>query len=225
MDIKQNINDFHKILNGRDCTLVAVSKTKPAEDILEAYGAGQRVFGENKVQELTDKEETLPKDIEWHMIGHLQRNKVKYIAGFVSLIHSVDSPRLLRAVNKEGKKADRVVPCLLQVHIAEEESKYGFDENEIIGLLDEGVLKELPFVQVKGLMGMATFTEDEDKIRREFKSLAALFDRLKARDLPENVQMEILSMGMSGDYEIALDEGSNMVRVGSAIFGERNYQK
>ncbi len=225
MDIKQNISDFNKKLNGRKCTLVAVSKTKPQADIMEAYEAGQRVFGENKAQELTEKQESLPKDIEWHMIGHLQRNKVKYIADFVSLIHSVDSPRLLRAINKEGRKADRVVPCLLQVHIAEEESKYGFDEKEITGLLDENVFNELPFVRVEGLMGMATFTEDKEKIRREFKTLAALFDRLKGRDLPENVRMEILSMGMSGDYEIALEEGSNMIRVGSAIFGERNYQK
>ncbi len=221
-NISDNIAEFKKQLEGKDCILVAVSKTKPVSDIEQAYETGHRVFGENKVQELTDKYEQLPKDIEWHMIGHLQRNKVKYIAGFVALIHSVDSPRLLRAINKEGRKADRKIPCLLQVHIAEEESKYGFDEGEITALLDEGIFEDLPFVEVRGLMGMATFTDDQTKIRREFETLAQLFRRLKERNLPENVKMEVLSMGMSGDYEIALDLGSNMVRVGSAIFGARN---
>lgn len=222
VNIVQNITEFRKELEGKDCVLVAVSKTKPAEVIMEAYEAGHRVFGENKVQELTGKYEKLPKDIEWHMIGHLQRNKVKYIAEFVSLIHSADSPRLLRAINKEGKKAGRVVPCLLQVHIAEEESKYGFDEKEILNLLENGFFEELPFVQVRGLMGMATFTDNQTQIRKEFQSLAALYHRLNERTLPENVKMEVLSMGMSGDFKIALDEGSNMVRVGSAIFGARN---
>lgn len=223
MDIKKNINVFDKYLGDKNCTLVAVSKTKPVSDILEAYEAGQRVFGENKVQELTQKSEDLPADIEWHMIGHLQRNKVKYIAPFVSLIHSVDSPRLLRAINKEGGKAGRRIPCLLQIHIAEEESKYGFDEVEISELLNSNVFNELPNVQIRGLMGMATFTEDQVKIRREFKSLAGLFGRLKEKELPDNVSMSILSMGMSGDYEIAIEEGSSMIRVGSAIFGERKY--
>jgi len=221
-NIAENIAEFNKQLEGTDCVLVAVSKTKPPGDIMEAYEAGHRVFGENKVQELTEKYEQLPKDIEWHMIGHLQRNKVKYIASFVGLIESVDSLRLLRAINKEGRKADRKVPCLLQVHIAEEESKYGFDEKEISQLLDEGVFDELPFVEVRGLMGMATFTVDQTKIRREFQSLTDLWERLSKRDLPQNVKMEILSMGMSGDFEIALETGSTMIRVGSAIFGARN---
>ncbi len=222
MDIKHNLEEFNKTLNGRDCTLVAVSKTKPVSDILEAYEAGQRVFGENKVQELTDKKDQLPGDIEWHMIGHLQRNKVKYIADFVSLIHSVDSPRLLRAVNKEGRKAGRKIPVLLQLHIAEEESKYGFDKDEVNELLEQHAFDDLPNVEVRGLMGMATFTEDKEKIRREFRSLAGYYKELKDRDLPENVRMELLSMGMSGDYKIALEEGSNMIRVGSSIFGARN---
>jgi pyridoxal phosphate enzyme (YggS family) len=224
MDIKKNILEFLSTLQDKNCTLVAVSKTKPPEDIMEAYNAGQKIFGENKVQELTDKFEKLPKDIEWHMIGHLQRNKVKYIAEFVSLIHSVDSPRLLRAIDKEGKKVNRKVPCLIQMHIAEEDSKYGFDEEELMQLFQENVFDSLNHVDIRGLMGMATFTDNIDQVRREFRGLAELFRRLKERELPENVSMDILSMGMSGDYEVALEEGSTMIRVGSAIFGERNIQ-
>ncbi|MEJ2003797.1 MAG: YggS family pyridoxal phosphate-dependent enzyme [Cyclobacteriaceae bacterium] len=220
MDIKLNISDLHEELDPKGVTLVAVSKTKPAADIMEAYDAGHRDFGENKVQELTAKEEELPKDICWHMIGHLQRNKVKYIAGFVHLIHSVDSLRLLRAINKEGRKADRVVNCLLQVHIAEEDTKYGFDAGEITEAI--ALLPELDFVQVKGLMGMATFTDDHGQVRREFAALKKQFDSLADQDLPGNMKMEILSMGMSADYEIAIEEGSNMVRIGSSIFGERH---
>lgn len=223
MDIKKNITEFLSSLDGKYCTLVAVSKTKPNEDILEAYAAGQRIFGENKVQELTDKQEALPKDIQWHMIGHLQRNKVKYIAGFVSLIHSVDSLRLLKAINKEGEKVNRKVPCLLQIHIAEEDTKYGFDETELKEVFSTDTFESLPFVEISGLMGMATFTEDREQIRREFQFLSRLFEKLKADNLPDNVRMDILSMGMSGDYDLAIEEGSTMIRVGSAIFGERNY--
>jgi pyridoxal phosphate enzyme (YggS family) len=221
MNIQENIIALHNQLDPKDVTLVAVSKTKPAADILEAYKAGHHDFGENKVQELTSKAEELPEDIRWHMIGHLQRNKVKYIAAFVHLIHSVDSLRLLRAINKEGRKADRVVCCLLQVHIAEEDTKYGFDADEINEAIK--LLPELDFVDVRGLMGMATFTDDQSQVRKEFASLKKQFDNLKSRELPGNMRMEILSMGMSGDYEIAIEEGSNMVRIGSAIFGERNY--
>jgi len=222
MDIKANISDLRSVLDPQGVTLVAVSKTKPASDILEAYSAGHRDFGENKVQELTAKAEELPNDIQWHMIGHLQRNKVKYIAGFVHLIHSVDSLRLLRAINKEGGKADRVINCLLQVHIAEEDTKYGFEAREIDEALE--ILPELEFVQIKGLMGMATFTDNEVQVKREFRSLKKQFDALHSATLPSNAEMEILSMGMSGDYQSAIEEGSTMVRIGSAIFGERNTQ-
>jgi pyridoxal phosphate enzyme (YggS family) len=220
MDIKANILDLHDSLDTQDVVLVAVSKTKPTEAIMEAYAAGQRDFGENKVQELTDKAEQLPKDIRWHMIGHLQRNKVKYIVPFVYLIHSVDSLRLLRMINKEAGKAGKIVDCLIQIHIAEEDTKYGFDETELSDALAE--MKDLPNVRIRGLMGMATFTDDSTQIRREFATLKKLFDSTAQRDLPEGTTMEILSMGMSGDYELAIEEGSTMVRIGSAIFGERN---
>lgn len=200
-------------------TLVAVSKTKPNEDLQEAYDAGQRIFGENKVQEMTRKWEELPKDIQWHMIGHVQRNKVKYMASFVSLIHGVDSFKLLKEINKQGKKNDRKIPCLLQIHIAEEDTKFGFDEKELLELVQDKAFLELDHVEIKGLMGMATFTDDKNQIRREFKSLNTLFQRLKT-----NLDgLEILSMGMSGDYQIAIEEGSTMVRIGSSIFGARNY--
>ena len=220
MDIKANIADLHAELDPQNVTLIAVSKTKPAEDVLEAYEAGQRDFGENKVQELVSKYEKLPEDIRWHMIGHLQRNKVKYIAPFVYLIHSVDSVRLLRAIQKEAEKSGRVLNCLLQVHIAEEETKFGLDDSELEEII--GIAGELEHVSIRGLMGMATFTTDESRIRREFASLKARFNDLKEKDLPQNISMDILSMGMSGDYEIATQEGSNMVRIGSSIFGERN---
>lgn len=200
-------------------TLVAVSKTKPNEDLQEAYDAGQRIFGENKVQEMTRKWEELPKDIQWHMIGHVQRNKVKYMASFVSLIHGVDSFKLLKEINKQGKKNNRKIPCLLQIHIAEEDTKFGFDEKELLELVQDKAFLELDHVEIKGLMGMATFTDDKNQIRREFKSLNTLFQRLKT-----NLDgLEILSMGMSGDYQIAIEEGSTMVRIGSSIFGARNY--
>lgn len=200
-------------------TLVAVSKTKPNEAILEAYQAGQRIFGENKVQELTEKHESLPKDIEWHMIGHLQSNKVKYIAPFVSLIHGVDSFKLLKEINKRAAQNERIINCLLQIHIAEEDTKFGFDEKEVIELIKSEAFQHLKNIKVVGLMGMATFTDDENQIRKEFKSLKKLFDKLQI----SNHQFQILSMGMSGDYQIAIEEGSTMIRLGSSIFGERNY--
>ena len=220
MSIAENLSAVKQSLGS--CHLVAVSKTKPNEDLMEAYEAGQRALGENKVQELTDKAEALPKDIEWHMIGHLQRNKVKYIAPFVHLIHSVDSVRLLKEINKQGKKIDRVIPVLLQIHIAEEENKYGLDEQELHELLSSGDFKEMNHVEVQGLMGMATFTDDTEKIRREFKSLKKLFDKTAEQYNDEKLNLKELSMGMSGDYEIAIEEGSTMVRIGSKIFGERN---
>ena len=223
MDIKNNIKKIQDFLSGKPARLVAVSKTKPADLIQKAYDEGLRIFGENKAQELSEKHEVLPKDIEWHMIGHLQRNKVKYIAPFVALIHSVDSLRLLKEIDKQAEKNDRILDCLLQVHIAEEDTKFGLSEEELKEMLASPEFKALKNIRVVGLMGMATFTEDQDQIRREFKSLKNIFDKLAHLETPANVSMEELSMGMSGDYEIALEEGSTLVRVGSAIFGERNY--
>lgn len=199
-------------------TLVAVSKTKPLEDLEAAYAAGQRVFGENKVQELVGKWEALPNDIAWHMIGHLQRNKVKYIAPFVALIHGVDSLRLLQEINKQGEKNQRQIPCLLQMHIAEESSKFGLSTEELEDIIALQQTAPLPFVDIKGLMGMATFTQDQSQIQREFRQLKASFDHTQ-KQLPK---MTVLSMGMSGDYPLAIEEGSTMIRVGSKIFGERN---
>lgn len=221
--ITTNISAITRSFVNPACRLVAVSKTKPSSAIKEAYDAGVRDFGENKVQELTEKAEALPTDIHWHMIGHLQRNKVKYIAPFVHLIHSVDSLRLLKQINKEGQKVDRVIPCLLQVHIATEESKYGWDEEELTAFLNGDEIKGLQNIRILGLMGMATNTENTEKVRSEFRGLKALFEQLKDMDLPPQVQMSELSMGMSGDYRIAQEEGSTMVRIGSAVFGERNY--
>lgn len=206
-----------------EVTLVAVSKTKPNEMIMEAYEAGQRIFGENKVQELVDKQESLPKDIQWHMIGHLQRNKVKFIAPFVSLIHGVDSLRLLRAINKEGAKNERIIPCLLQMHIASEETKFGLDETELYELLESQDFQSFSNVEIRGLMGMATFTDDREKVAGEFRTLKNTFERVKEKYFKEREEFSVLSMGMSGDYEVAVEEGSNMVRIGSSIFGERNY--
>ena len=223
MDIKNNIKKIQDFLSGKPARLVAVSKTKPAELIQKAYDEGLRIFGENKAQELSEKYEVLPKDIEWHMIGHLQRNKVKYIAPFVALIHSVDSLRLLKEIDKQAEKNDRVIDCLLQVHIAEEDTKFGLSEEELKEMLASQEFEAMKNIRIVGLMGMATFTEDQGQIRREFKSLKNIFDRLAQMETPANVSMEELSMGMSGDYEIALEEGSTLVRVGSAIFGERNY--
>jgi pyridoxal phosphate enzyme (YggS family) len=221
MNIKNNIINLQQRIPA-DCTLIAVSKTNPVEKIKEAYDAGQRVFGENRVQELTPKFEALPKDIEWHMIGHMQSNKVKYIAPFIHLIHSVDSVAILEEINKQALKSKRIISCLLQIHIAAEESKFGFSEEEVFELLGGGEVSNLKNVKITGLMGMATFTDDSAQVRREFRGLKQLFERLKAHTLPENVLMKDLSMGMSGDYEIAIEEGSTMVRVGSAIFGSRS---
>jgi len=218
MSVKDNLTKITSELP-EGVTLVAVSKTKPNEDILEAYEAGQRIFGENKVQEMVQKWEDLPKDIEWHMIGHVQRNKVKYMAEFVSLIHGVDSPRLLKEINKQAKKHDRVIPCLLQIHIAEEDTKFGLDEKELNELVDSDEFKTMEHIKIVGLMGMATFTEDMDQVRREFAQLKSLYDHLKAK----LTDINILSMGMSGDYTVAIEEGSTMVRIGSSIFGARNY--
>ncbi|MFN3841012.1 MAG: YggS family pyridoxal phosphate-dependent enzyme [Cyclobacteriaceae bacterium] len=202
-------------------TLIAVSKTQPANRILEVYSQGHHQFGENKAQELTRKYNELPKDIEWHMIGHLQTNKVKYIAPFVHLIHSVDSLKLLQEINKQAERHNRVIPVLLQVHIASEETKFGFSEAEVEELIRNPELETLKHVRIKGLMGMATFTSDEEKIRREFKTLKSLFEKLKPISKPGRVEMHELSMGMSNDYPIAIEEGSTMIRIGSAIFGER----
>ncbi len=213
--IKENLTNLKSTLP-KETTLVAVSKTKPNEAILEAYETGHRIFGENKVQELVGKFEALPKDIEWHMIGHLQRNKVKYIAPFVKLIHGVDSLRLLKEIEKQAAKVNRVQDVLLQMHIAEESSKFGLDENELKEILSQ--LKAFTHINVIGLMGMATFTDDEDKIAREFNLLKSIFDKYQP-----DYQLTTLSMGMSGDYQIALKNGSNMIRVGSSIFGARNY--
>ncbi|UBZ14084.1 YggS family pyridoxal phosphate-dependent enzyme [Flagellimonas marinaquae] len=218
MSIKDNLNQIKSELPER-VTLVAVSKTKPNEDILEAYEAGQRVFGENKVQEMVQKWEDLPKDIDWHMIGHVQRNKVKYMAEFVSLIHGVDSPRLLKEINKQAKKYNRVIPCLLQIHIAEEDTKFGLDKAELEELIESDAFKAMENIKIVGLMGMATFTDDENQVRKEFAQLKSMFENLKTK-LDD---ITILSMGMSGDYQIAIEEGSNMVRIGSSIFGARNY--
>ena len=201
-----------------EVTLVAVSKTKPASDIMEAYETGHRDFGENRVQELLEKQEALPEDIRWHMIGHLQRNKVKYLVDFVYLIHGVDSVRLLREINKRAAKAGKTADCLLQVHIAEESSKFGFDEAELRDLFESDAAGTYPNVRLRGLMGMATFTEDREKIRREFRRLRSLYDAWG----PQMPHADTLSMGMSGDYDIAIEEGSNMIRVGSRIFGARN---
>jgi PLP dependent protein len=220
MIIKNNITILRQTLPNY-CKLVAVSKTKPVEMIAEAYDAGQRIFGENKAQELSSKYESLPKDIEWHMIGHMQSNKVKYIAPFVSLIHSVDSLKLLEEINKQAAKVNRVIACLLQVHIAEEETKFGFSPEEVVEFLNDPTWKNLNNVAIVGLMGMATFVHNEEQIRKEFKSLSTLFQKLKSSILPRQVEMRELSMGMSGDYKIAIEEGSTLVRVGSAIFGGR----
>ncbi len=222
MSIAANISRLEAQLDQHHCKLIAVSKTKPPETIMEAYSSGFRRFGENRVQELVDKQQQLPTDIEWHMIGHLQRNKVKYLAPFVSMIHGVDNLKLLREINKQAGKAQRIIPCLLQVHIAQEESKFGFKLEELPELLKSAVFEGLEHVQILGLMGMATFTNDRQQIQSEFRNLKELFNKLDSMDSPPNFQMKELSMGMSNDFEIALEEGSTMVRIGSSIFGARN---
>lgn len=217
MSIKENLSHISQTIPSH-VTLVAVSKTKPVEDLQEAYDAGIRDFGENKIQEMCDKYEVLPKDIRWHMIGHVQTNKVKYMAPFVHLIHGVDSLKLLKEINKQAEKNNRVIDVLLQVFIADEETKFGLDADELNDILSNEI-QNLHNVQVIGVMGMATFTANEDKIRDEFKTLKNLFD-VHHQKHPE---MKIISMGMSGDYQIAIEEGSTMVRIGSSIFGHRNY--
>lgn len=219
MDISENIAKIKSQL-APAITLVAISKTKPKEDLLEAYEAGQRVFGENKVQEMTEKWETLPKDIEWHMVGHLQRNKVKYLAPYVSLIHAVDSLKLLKEIDKEAEKNNRSINCLLQLKIAEEETKYGITLDTAKEILHSPIYHAMNHVKIIGLMGMATLTENQAKVRKEFTYLKSAFDSLKE----EQPQFNTLSMGMSGDYELAIECGSNMIRVGSSIFGERSYK-
>ena len=201
-------------------TLVAVSKTKPVTDLMEAYTAGQRIFGENKIQEMVDKWEQMPKDIEWHMIGHVQTNKVKYMAPFVTLIHGVDSLKLLEEINKQAQKNNRIIDCLLQIYIAEEESKFGLDEVELHSLLNSTSFNQMNNIRIVGLMGMATFTDNQNQIKKEFTHLKSIFDTLQKLK-PKNCHLNTISMGMSGDYPLAIACGSSMVRIGSSIFGGR----
>ncbi len=219
--IKENLTQINNTLPDH-VTLVAVSKTKPITDIQEAYDAGQRVFGENKVQEMVTKHDELPKDIQWHMIGHLQRNKVKYMAHFVDLIHGVDSFKTLKEIDKQAKKHNRVINCLLQAHIAQENTKFGFSFNEMDEIINSDEFKDLNNIKVVGLMGMATFTDNQNQIKEEFTSLKSYFDSKKSFQ-SQNFELKTLSMGMSGDYQLAIDCGSTMVRIGSSIFGVRNY--
>lgn len=220
MSIKDNLEKLKSELPAR-VKLVAVSKTKPVENIKEAYDAGHKIFGENKAQELINKQPELPDNIEWHFIGHLQSNKVKYLAPFVSMIHSVDRKKILKEINKEAKKNNRVIDCLLQFHIAEEETKFGLSMEEARELIESEAFNNYENIRIKGVMGMATFTENTEQVRREFKNLAHIFQTLK-KDYFNNQQFSELSMGMSGDYQLAIEEGSTMVRVGSLIFGARN---
>jgi PLP dependent protein len=220
-NIRENISKIQKEIADYNCTLVAVTKTKPIPDLIEAYNAGLRHFGENRVQEMQEKFPQLPTDVCWHLIGHLQTNKVKYIAPYVSLIHSVDSLSLLKEINKQAIKNNRIINCLLQVYITNEDSKFGLDKKELIALLQSDEYKELKNISICGLMGMATFTDNQEQIRLEFRNLKILFDEIKAGYFAENSNFKEVSMGMSGDYKIALEEGSTIVRVGSAIFGSR----
>lgn len=220
MSIAANIEKLKQQLS-QNIKLIAVSKTKPVESILEAYNSGQKAFGENKVQELVSKYEQLPKDIEWHLIGHLQSNKVKYIASFVHLIHSIDSESLLLEVNKQASKINKIQKVLLQISIADEETKFGLDQNDLLKIIDKYINNDYPNIAIVGLMGMATFTENEEKIANEFAGLKNLFDEIKSSYFYNNETFNQLSMGMSSDYEIAIKEGSTMIRVGSNIFGSR----
>ena len=220
MSIANNLNQIRKQLP-ENVTLVAVSKTKPVSDLMQAYEAGQRIFGENKIQEMTEKWEQMPKDIQWHMIGHVQSNKVKYMAPYVALIHGVDSWKLLVEINKQAAKNNRVISCLLQMHIATEETKFGLYEEELHEILHHPELEKLTNVCIQGLMGMATFTEEEAKLKSEFRYLNELFIKYKTIQ-KSNLDFQTLSMGMSGDYLIAISCGSNMVRIGSSIFGVRS---
>jgi pyridoxal phosphate enzyme (YggS family) len=220
MSIAQNLLQIKSHLPN-SVTLVAVSKTKPVSDLMEAYTAGQRIFGENKIQEMTEKWEQMPKDIQWHMIGHVQTNKVKYMAEYVSLIHGVDSLKLLQEINKQAQKYNRVIDCLLQMYIANEETKFGLNESELLEIISSNEFNELKNIRIVGLMGMASFTNDQNQIKAEFQLLKALFDNINNNEI-SNLKLEQLSMGMSGDYELAISCGSNMVRIGSSIFGTRN---
>ena len=219
MSIKENLLKIKSSLP-KHVTLVAVSKTKPIDDLMVAYDAGQRIFGENKIQEMTEKWEQMPKDILWHMIGHIQTNKVKFMAPYVSLIHGVDSLKLLEEINKQAIKNNRIIDCLLQIHIAEEETKFGLDEQELNDLLTSESFKNLNNIKIVGLMGMATFTENQIQIKKEFEHLKSIFDTLQNLKI-KNFQLNTLSMGMSGDYQLAIACGSTMVRIGSSIFGGR----
>lgn len=219
MSIAQNLKNIKSTIP-ENVTLVAVSKTKPVQDLTEAYDAGQRIFGENKIQEMTEKWEIMPKDIQWHMIGHVQSNKVKFMAPYVSLIHGVDSLKLLEEINKQALKNNRIIDCLLQMYIANEETKFGLDETELNNLLASETFKKLKNIRIVGLMGMATFTNNQTQIQKEFLNLKAIFDKIN--QLPtSNFQLLTLSMGMSGDYQLAIECGSTMVRIGSSIFGGR----
>ena len=222
MQIQHNLNNIKTQLPAH-VTLVAVSKTKPVADLMEAYNAGQRIFGENKIQEMTEKWEQMPKDIQWHMIGHVQTNKVKFMAEYVSLIHGVDSLKLLQEINKQAKKHNRIIDCLLQIHIAEEETKFGLDELELNEILKQvqNDKSEFENIRIVGLMGMATFTENQNQIEKEFNHLKSIFDKINKLSII-NYQLSILSMGRSGDYQLAISCGSTMVRIGSSIFGTRN---
>ncbi|MEL1241911.1 YggS family pyridoxal phosphate-dependent enzyme [Flavobacterium flavipallidum] len=219
MSIQSNL---HKIKSSlpENVTLVAVSKTKPVSDLMEAYNAGQRIFGENKIQEMLEKWEVMPKDIQWHMIGHVQTNKVKFMAPFVSLIHGVDSLKLLQEINKQAIKNNRIIDCLLQIHIADEETKFGFDEEELETLLNATEFQEMKNIRILGLMGMATFTDNQEQIQKEFTHLKSIFDSIQMQK-NSTLNLSILSMGMSGDYKLAIECGSTMIRVGSSIFGSR----
>jgi pyridoxal phosphate enzyme (YggS family) len=219
MSIKDNLLQIKSQLP-ENVTLVAVSKTKPVSDLMEAYNAGQRIFGENKIQEMTEKWEQMPKDIQWHMIGHVQTNKVKYMAEYVSLIHGVDSLKLLQEINKQAAKHNRVIDCLLQMYIAEEETKFGLDEKELEDILHFVQNDKLQNIKVVGLMGMATFTDNQTQIKKEFLNLKSTFDKINSLSIV-NYQLSIISMGMSGDYNLAIECGSTMVRIGSSIFGGR----
>ncbi|MFV5684278.1 YggS family pyridoxal phosphate-dependent enzyme [Flavobacterium sp. GB2R13] len=218
MSIAQNLLNIKSTLP-EHVTLVAVSKTKPVADLMEAYEAGQRIFGENKIQEMAEKWEQMPKDIQWHMIGHVQTNKVKFMAQFVSLIHGVDSFKLVQEINKQAQKNNRIIDCLLQMHIAEEETKFGLDEKELTSLLSSSEFQEMKNIRIVGLMGMATFTDNKEQIKKEFTHLKSIFDAISRTDAIHRVST--LSMGMSGDYQLAIECGSTMVRIGSSIFGGR----
>lgn len=221
----ETVSNFQKLQASvpENVLIVAVSKMKPESMIQELYNAGHRDFGENKVQDMARKQEQLPKDVRWHMIGHLQTNKVKYMAPFVHLVHGIDSLKLLKVINKEAIKNNRSIDCLLQVHIAKEQSKFGFTETELMETLASETFKELEHVSIRGLMGMATYTPDLERVRGEFKNLKRIFDKVKQEFFQGDSAFDQLSMGMSADYQVAIEEGSTMVRVGSAIFGLRNY--